>query len=332
MYYPVAFEKEITSTPRSVQLQKKEYVLWKSKKTISVLPNRCPHRGAKLSDGRVVQSKIECPYHGWQFDKSGVCAKIPQLNPKQKIPKACNLDPISLDIKDGIIWLSENKDPFDYNSMIYYNNPDYFVSDYYLKAPYSYYLQIENLLDPAHLHFVHDGFQGNRNKASEIFISNFRENDLEIYGYFEHANNDTPDIAIKFLKPSIVEVSIYDKKNKTLLRKNIIYTSPIDDKSCNVLFRDVAMKKTLIPETNGFLSFHGNLLINKPFIENNYQLVNQKIIKSIMEQDLNILIGQQQNYPEYQNFVDSRYIMPAQSDRMINAFRNWIRKNETMKI
>lgn len=324
MYYPVAFEKDIVTKPRAVQLQQKEYVLWKTKKGISVLPNRCSHRGAKLSEGRIVQSKLECPYHGWQFNSTGVCTKIPQINSEQKIPSACHLSPISLEIKDGIVWLSEASDTFKYTPPSKYSdNPDYFVSDYYLKAPYSYYLQIENLLDPAHLHFVHDGFQGNRAKASEIYLNDFWENDREIYGYFEHANEDTPDIAIEFLKPSIVEVSIYEKKNKTLLRKNIIYTSPIDDKSCNVLFRDVALKETLLPETKGFLSFHGKILMDRPFIEDHYQFINQKIINGIMEQDLNVLIGQQENYP---NYLEANYVMPAHCDRMIGAFRNWIRK------
>ena len=323
MYYPVAFEKDIVTKPRAVQLQQKEYVLWKTKNGISVLPNRCSHRGAKLSEGRVVQSKLECPYHGWQFNSTGICSKIPQINSEQKIPSACHLNPISLDIKDGIVWLSETSDTFKYSTPNKYSdNPDYFVSDYYLKAPYSYYLQIENLLDPAHLHFVHDGFQGNRAKASEIYLNDFWENDLEIYGYFEHANEDTPDIAIEFIKPSIVEVSIYEKKNKTLLRKNIIYTSPIDDKSCNVLFRDVALKTTLLPETKGFLSFHGKILMDRPFIEDHYQFINQKIINGIMDQDLNVLIGQQENYP---NYLEANYVMPAQCDRMIGAFRNWIR-------
>lgn len=36
-------------------------------------------RLAPLSQGRVVQGKLQCSYHGWEFDKAGTCTNIPQL-------------------------------------------------------------------------------------------------------------------------------------------------------------------------------------------------------------------------------------------------------------
>eukprot|EP00741_Cyanophora_paradoxa_P010126 tig00020510_g9801.t1 len=41
--------------------------------------DRCPHRAVPLSDGRLEGPLLECGYHGWQFDGSGRCARIPQL-------------------------------------------------------------------------------------------------------------------------------------------------------------------------------------------------------------------------------------------------------------
>jgi phenylpropionate dioxygenase-like ring-hydroxylating dioxygenase large terminal subunit len=43
------------------------------------LRDNCPHRGIPLSEGRFDGEMIECCYHGWQFDCSGVCQKIPAL-------------------------------------------------------------------------------------------------------------------------------------------------------------------------------------------------------------------------------------------------------------
>src|SRR5947209_3739274 len=51
---------------------------------VAALQDRCPHRFAPLHMGKVVGGdRIQCPYHGLEFDASGACA----LNPHgQNIP------------------------------------------------------------------------------------------------------------------------------------------------------------------------------------------------------------------------------------------------------
>jgi pheophorbide a oxygenase len=46
-----------------------------------VMDDACPHRLAPLSEGRIDREKnrIECSYHGWSFDSTGACQRIPQL-------------------------------------------------------------------------------------------------------------------------------------------------------------------------------------------------------------------------------------------------------------
>ena len=45
-------------------------VLWRSEDNGDVYcaNDVCPHRSSALSEGRVRDGKIECYYHGWQFD------------------------------------------------------------------------------------------------------------------------------------------------------------------------------------------------------------------------------------------------------------------------
>jgi nitrite reductase/ring-hydroxylating ferredoxin subunit len=39
--------------------------------------NFCPHKGAPLSAGILCQHKIECEWHGWQFDvRTGECLTV----------------------------------------------------------------------------------------------------------------------------------------------------------------------------------------------------------------------------------------------------------------
>jgi nitrite reductase (NADH) small subunit len=35
---------------------------------ITAIDNVCPHRGGPLAQGSVVETKIVCPWHGWEFD------------------------------------------------------------------------------------------------------------------------------------------------------------------------------------------------------------------------------------------------------------------------
>ncbi|MCU1639859.1 MAG: putative oxidoreductase [Nocardia sp.] len=45
---------------------------------VAVRDAHCPHYGAHLgAGGRVVDGKLECPFHGWQFDTDGSCASAP---------------------------------------------------------------------------------------------------------------------------------------------------------------------------------------------------------------------------------------------------------------
>ena len=43
----------------------------------AVLLDRYPHRQAPLSAGRLHEGELTRPYHGWRFDGSGRCTRVP---------------------------------------------------------------------------------------------------------------------------------------------------------------------------------------------------------------------------------------------------------------
>ncbi|HET7440141.1 MAG TPA: Rieske 2Fe-2S domain-containing protein [Terriglobales bacterium] len=50
------------------------------------LHDACPHRGMPLSSGQFDGERVECSYHGWQFDAhTGQCRLIPSLTADQKL-------------------------------------------------------------------------------------------------------------------------------------------------------------------------------------------------------------------------------------------------------
>ena len=41
--------------------------------------DRCPHRGTRLSIGRIENGSLRCAYHGWRFADDGHCNEVPAL-------------------------------------------------------------------------------------------------------------------------------------------------------------------------------------------------------------------------------------------------------------
>ena len=61
----------------------------------------CPHLGADLSVGRIVDGRLRCAYHHWSFDGTGACAHIPTGD---KIPSAARIFTYPAEEKWGLIW------------------------------------------------------------------------------------------------------------------------------------------------------------------------------------------------------------------------------------
>ncbi len=83
-----------------------DIVLWRGQDGIvRAWENRCPHRGMRLSFGRVRGNRLSCLYHGWAFDGDGGCAAIP-AHPDLEPPKT--IQAVWYDCREaaGMIWVS----------------------------------------------------------------------------------------------------------------------------------------------------------------------------------------------------------------------------------
>src|SRR5271170_7139903 len=77
-WYAAAFADEVKENPLARTLLDTELVIFRqSNGEAVILRDRCPHRFAPLSLGKVVGDQIQCPYHGLRFDSSGACAHNP---------------------------------------------------------------------------------------------------------------------------------------------------------------------------------------------------------------------------------------------------------------
>jgi len=61
----------------------------------------CPHLGADLSIGEIVNGQIRCAYHHWRFDDAGICADIPTGG---KIPRGARIFTYPSAEAWGLVW------------------------------------------------------------------------------------------------------------------------------------------------------------------------------------------------------------------------------------
>jgi vanillate O-demethylase monooxygenase subunit len=120
------------------------------------LEDRCCHRHAPLSRGRLVGDAVECPYHGFTYDPSGACILVPG---QPKVPPGARVKSYPVVERHRWIWiwmgdpaLADANAIEDFHWM---DDPDWRAQGERLELKGNYILLIENLLDLSHLSYVH---------------------------------------------------------------------------------------------------------------------------------------------------------------------------------
>jgi len=68
----------------------------------------CPHLGADLSVGQVVDGRIRCAFHHWSFDRTGICVHIPTGD---KIPPGARIFTYPSAEAWGLVWAFNGESP-----------------------------------------------------------------------------------------------------------------------------------------------------------------------------------------------------------------------------
>jgi phenylpropionate dioxygenase-like ring-hydroxylating dioxygenase large terminal subunit len=105
-WYPVCTTAELAAgAPKRAQVLGLPFVAFRDAQgTAQVLSDTCVHRGGSLGAGRVVAGRIACPYHGWQFDGTGRCTRIPSLGEEGPIPARAKVDSYPVVERYGIVF------------------------------------------------------------------------------------------------------------------------------------------------------------------------------------------------------------------------------------
>jgi aminopyrrolnitrin oxygenase len=88
---------------KELSLFNKSYVIYRTKNDeVAIFEKYCPHMGASLSLGKIIDDCIRCPFHHWSYDKEGKCVHIPSID---NIPSKAKLNKIFSREMYGLIWI-----------------------------------------------------------------------------------------------------------------------------------------------------------------------------------------------------------------------------------
>jgi vanillate O-demethylase monooxygenase subunit len=170
---------------------------------IAALEDRCPHRFAPLSMGKVVNGdRLQCPYHGLEFDPSGACVLNPHGN--KHIPSRARVRSYPVTERHKAIWVWMGDQAPDPAKV-----PDFSVLDNVpemhatkrdrITIQANYELIIDNLLDLSHGSYLHEGILGNQETVEAEITVDVDGNDVVVG---RHANNATAPGLFAILMPT----------------------------------------------------------------------------------------------------------------------------------
>ncbi len=210
-----------------------EMVLWRDGgAAVHCLIDRCCHRGAALSAGKIVGDALQCPFHGFEYNGEGRCTCIPAAGRKTPVPDRYRVRSLPVHEEHGWIWVWKSKDLLASEENpappAYFPDIDGGFRYTTVRDPWNthYSRVLENQLDVVHLPFVHRTTIGRGGRTLVDGPGTQWINDRMLYTYvFNRIDDGTPA-----KKPSEVPVPPQDNDFKLELIMPNLWENRISDK------------------------------------------------------------------------------------------------------
>ncbi|XP_074292640.1 protochlorophyllide-dependent translocon component 52, chloroplastic-like [Silene latifolia] len=328
--------------PHGMTIMGMELVVWwdSNEEQWRVFEDSCPHRLAPLSEGRIDKwGRLQCVYHGWCFNGSGSCKLIPQApldaSPVHTSKKAC-VASYPCTVQNDILWVWPNSDP-KYRDIATKKQPPYIPElddPNYTRSmgirdlPYGYEVLVENIMDPAHVHYAHYGLMPPMptDKTRPDFDReggrplDFSVEKIEKNGF----SGNQPGGYNKFMPPCV----FYMAANKF---------ADSEDASGSITTDKDAQKKEqerrllifiCIPVSPG--KSRAILIFPRNFMQWLDNIIPRWVFhvyhNLVLDSDLKLLHVEERRLMEKGGKWQKGYYMPTNADAMVVAFRKWLDK------
>jgi phenylpropionate dioxygenase-like ring-hydroxylating dioxygenase large terminal subunit len=319
-WYPlIPIEDLEPQKPKPITLLGKRLVIWKpsNSETYQVFLDQCPHRLAPLSEGRIEPKtgNLMCSYHGWEFNKNGICQRVPQAeNPEIIAKNQENFCVVSFPVRQQqeLLWVW----PDQKTAVIAENTPlplspqidaekGFVWSNYVRDLEYDWQTLIENVADPSHVPFSHHGVQGNREKARPIPLNIVKSTINLIEVNIERGFPTT----ITFEPPCRLEYTI-ELGNTGKKLGLLVYAIPISPGKSRIVAQ---FSRNFAKTLHRFIPRWWNHIHERNLVlDGDMMLLNQQ----------EYLLQKKQLHESWK----TAYKLPTSADKLVIEFRNWFDK------
>jgi nitrite reductase/ring-hydroxylating ferredoxin subunit len=158
----------------------------------------CPHLGADLSVGSLVDGQLCCAYHHWRFDAAGACTNIPAGD---KIPPGATIATFPSAEAWGLVWAFNGGAPSCGPPRIPEASEEDLVIETYRRGPRDIdpWIAVSNGVDFQHLRTLH-GFPGALTPETLTVEDHSIEFDIAGRGYTQHGRISGTNCFAQYLK------------------------------------------------------------------------------------------------------------------------------------
>lgn len=160
-WMPILLASEINQVdgdPVRVKILGEELVAFRdSNGEVGLIDSRCPHRQAELFWGRNEENGLRCVYHGWKFNRNGVCVDMPSEPTDSQFKDKVSIVSYPTREWGGLIWaflgpreLIPNLPEFEFAKV---PEDHFFVSKKLQECNWAQ--SLEGGIDTAHFSFLH---------------------------------------------------------------------------------------------------------------------------------------------------------------------------------
>lgn len=284
LWYAVLESSEVPAgKPVGARRLGESLVFWRDGEgRLAVMSDRCPHRSSQLSLGRIVDGRIQCPFHGFEYDGDGACQLIPANGRGARVPEVfrCRVDPSQE--AHGLIWVWYGRPRAEYPPLPWFPGLEGFQYATTRKAwEVDLSRAVEGLLDVSHLPFVHSRTIGRDRKTLvngpyttledgtiRVWVTNQPDEGLPAAKPTQLPPPEG-EAMLEFRFPNLWQIRLAETV------RGVIVIAPVDEGRCVNYLRSYL--KTSLPPALGRLMARISNVFNRIILAEDYPVIRSQV-------------------------------------------------------